>query len=95
MKCEKELDREILAFSISYDYRSIRIYRHYPIIKGDKITFYRYPIYTFNFTILDGKEKWIAYKFTKNVYDTYMPKLHKRICSAIDDLLASISFDLS
>ncbi len=44
---------------------------------------------------LDGKEKWTAYKFTKNVYDTYMPKLHKLICSAIDDLPAGINLDLS
>ncbi len=95
VKCEKELDREILAFSISHDHRSVRIYGHYPVIKGDKTTFYRHPIHTFDFTALDGKEKWTAYKFTKNVYDTYMPKLHKRICSAIDDLPASISFDLS
>ena len=95
VKREKELDREILAFSVSHDHRSVRIYGHYPLIKGDKTTFYRHPIHTFDFTALDGKEKWTAYKFTKNVYDTYMPKLHKMICSAIDDLPAGISFDLS
>lgn len=95
VKREKELDREILAFSISHDHRSVRIYGHYPVIEGDKATFYRHPIHEFSFTALDGKEKCTAYKFTKNVYDTYMPKLHKRICSAIDDLPAGISFDLS
>ena len=44
MKREKELDREILAFSISHDHTSVRIYGHYPVIKGDKTTFYRHPI---------------------------------------------------
>ncbi|KAI4087886.1 MAG: hypothetical protein L6R37_008270 [Teloschistes peruensis] len=95
VKREQELDREILAFSISHDHRSVRIYGHYPVIEGDETTFYRHPIHEFSFTALDGKEKWTAYKFTKNVYDIYMPKLHKRICSAIDDLPAGISFDLS
>jgi hypothetical protein len=69
VKREKELHREILAFSISHDYRIVRIYGHYPIIKGDETTFYRYPIRIFDFTELDSKEKWTAYKFTKNVYD--------------------------
>ena len=92
---EKELDREILTFSISHDHRSVRIYGHYPVIEGDKTTFWRHPIHEFSFTALDGKEKWTAHKFTKNVYDTWMPKLHKLICSAIDDLPANINFDLS
>ena len=95
VKREKELDREILAFSISHDHRSVRIYGHHPVIEGDKTTFYRHSIHEFSLMALDGKEKWTAYKFTKNVYDTYMPKLHKRICSAIDDLPAGINFDLS
>lgn len=92
---EKELNREILAFSISHDHRSVRIYGHYPVIERDKVTFYRHPIHEFSFTALDGKEKWTTYKFTKNVYDHYSTKVHKLICSAIDDLPTGISFDLS
>ena len=95
VKREKELDREILAFSVSHDHSSVRIYGHYPVIEGDKTTFYRHPIHKFDFTALDGKEKWTAYKFAKNVYDDWMPILHKKICSAIDDLPAGINFDLS
>lgn len=48
VKREKELHREILAFSISYDHRAVRIYGHYPIIDGDETTFYRHPIHTFD-----------------------------------------------
>ena len=55
VKHEKELDREILTFSISHDHTSVRIYGHYPVIKGDKTTFYRYPIRKFDFT--DSNEK--------------------------------------
>jgi hypothetical protein len=86
VKREKEIHREILAFSISHDHRTVRIYGHYPIIDGNNATFYRHPIRTFDFTELDGKEKWTAYKFTKNVYDIWMPTHLKRICSVIDDL---------
>ena len=69
LKREKEVHRGILAFSILHDNSSVRIYGHYPVINGKDITYYRYPIYKFDFTVLDGKEKWTAYKFTKNVYD--------------------------
>lgn len=47
---EKELDREILAFSMSHDHRSVRIYGHYPVIKRKDTTYYRHPIHTFDFT---------------------------------------------
>ena len=95
VKREKELDREILTFSISHDHRSVRIYGHYPVIEGEKTTFYRHPIHEFSFTAQDGKEKWTTLKFVKNVYDHHSPKIHKLICSAIDDLPANISFELS
>ncbi len=95
MKREKELHREILAFSISHDHRSVRIYDHYVIIDRDKTIFYRHLIHKFSFTTLDDKEKWTAYQFTKNVFDDYSLILHKRTCSAIDDLPTDIDFDPS
>ena len=58
-----ELHREILGFSISHDHRSVRIYGHYPVIDGKDTKYYHNPIRTFDFTELDGKEKWTAYKF--------------------------------
>jgi len=66
---EKELYREILAFSVSHDHWMVRIYGYYPVIDGKKTTFYRHPTHTFDFTSLDRKEKWTTYKFIKNVYD--------------------------
>lgn len=57
MKREKELHLEILAFSISHDQETVRIYSHYPMIDGDKTTFYRHPIKKFNFTSEEGKDK--------------------------------------
>jgi hypothetical protein len=95
VKREKELHREILAFSVSHDDRTVRIYGQYPVIDGNKTTFYRHPIHEFSFTALDGKEKWTAYKFTKNVYDKWMPTHLKRICSVIDDLPLDPDFEVS
>ena len=85
-KREKELHREILAFSISHDHEIVRIYGHYPVIDGNKTTFYRHPLRKFDFTELNGREKWTAYRFTKSVYNIWMPTHFKRICSVIDDL---------
>ena len=95
VKREKELHRKILAFSISHDHRSVRIYGHYPIIDGNKTTFYRHSIHEFSFTALDGKDKWTAYKFIKNVYDVWMPTHLERICSVIDQLPPDLNFEVS
>lgn len=70
VKREKELDREILAFSISHDHTSVRIHGHYAVIEEKKTTFYRHPIHRFDFTALEEKDKWTAYRFTKSVYRT-------------------------
>ena len=95
VKREKELDREILAFSISHDHRTVRIYGHYARVEEGKTTFYRHPIREFSFTEQDGKEKWTAYKFTKSVYNTWMPTHLKRLCSAIDQIPSGVNFNVS
>ena len=86
VKRHKELHRTILAFSVSHDNEAVRIYGHYPLIDGDNASFYRYPIKKFDFTSEEGKEKWTAYKFTRNVYDIFVPIHLKRICSVVDQL---------
>jgi hypothetical protein len=57
VKHEKELHRKILAFLISYNHKTVRIYDYYPVINRNKTTFYRHPIRKFDFTELDDKEK--------------------------------------
>lgn len=83
---ENELHRKILAFSISHDDTSVRIYGHYALIKDRAVKFYRHSIHAFIFTAQNGKDKWTAYQFTKNVYFEFMPILHALICSAIDQI---------
>lgn len=94
VKREKELNREILAFSISHDHRSVRIYGHYAVIDDNQTTFYRHPIKTIDITSEEGKDKWSAYKFTKNVYHIWMPTHLERICSAINQLPPSLDFQV-
>lgn len=63
-------------------------------VYGKDAKYYRHPIRTFDFTELDGKDKWAAYRFNRNVYDTWMPTHFKRICSAIDQLPSELNFDI-
>ncbi|KAF2258002.1 hypothetical protein CC78DRAFT_505403 [Lojkania enalia] len=92
---EKEIDHEILAFSVSHDHTSVRIYGHYAVINGKDITFYRHPIKKFDFTSEEGREKWTSYQFIKSVYDIWMPNHFKRLCSVIDQLPPELDFDVA
>lgn len=91
---EAEIDRKILAFSVSHDHQSVRIYGHYAVVGGAKTMFYRHMVHAFGFTALDGRDKWTTYKFVKNVYDKWMPMHFKRLCSAIDDIPLGVNFDV-
>src|SRR5690606_18654870 len=57
VKREDEVNRQILAFSVSHDHRTVRIYGHYAVIDTKDTKYYRHPIRTFDFTELDGKDK--------------------------------------
>lgn len=83
---QEELHRTILAFSFSHDNEAVRIYGHYALIDGDDTYFYRYSIKKFDITSEEGKDKWTAYTFTKNIYDIFVPILLQRICSVVDQL---------
>ena len=80
----KELNRRVHAFLVSHDHETVRIYGHYPVIEGNKTTYWRYPIRKYDFTEREGLERWTAYEFTKNVYDLWMPQLFGLILSAVD-----------
>ena len=95
VKREDEVNRQILSFSISHDHTSVRIYGYYPVVDGKNTKYYRHPIHKFDFTVLDGKDKWTAYRFTRNVYDLWMPGHFKRICSAIDEIPEDLEFGVS
>jgi hypothetical protein len=83
---ERELNRQILVFSVGHDEQSVRLYGHYVYFEDTKIVFYRHHINSFYFTALDGREKWTGYQFTRNVYDIFSPIHLKRVCSVLDEL---------
>jgi hypothetical protein len=72
----------------------------YTLINRDDAFFYCYLIKEFNITSEEGKEKWTASNFTRNVYYIFIPVHFKRICSVVDhlhdpgvfDVLSGISF---
>lgn len=94
VKRENELERELLAFSVSHNCDSVRIYGLYPVITGGDIKYYRHMIRRYAIIDRDGKDKWTAYRFTRNLYDLWMPKHFQRICSAIDQLPSNLDFDV-
>jgi len=82
----KEIDREILAFSVSHDSKYVRIYGHFPVIDGDKVDYCRHSIDSYDLTASEGEKRWTAYKFVANVYNLWAPRHLQRLQSAIDDL---------
>ncbi|CAF9926389.1 MAG: hypothetical protein GOMPHAMPRED_004125 [Gomphillus americanus] len=87
----QEVDRKILAFSISHDDSSVRIYGYYPVIQLDQITYHRHRISGFDMQAADGKDRWTAYKFVKSVYQTWVPSHLERIRSVLDELPEDIT----
>ncbi|MCJ1386984.1 hypothetical protein MMC17_010113 [Xylographa soralifera] len=61
----------------------VKIYGHYALIEGAKITFHRHLIRSFDFTEREGNNRWTAYKFVRKVYDHFAPIHLKRIQSAV------------
>lgn len=83
---QRELHRQILAFSLSHDCTSVRIYGHYAEIKGKLTTYYHHPIHSYRFENEEEEGKWAAHRFVKNVYEKWVPDHYERICSAINQL---------
>ncbi|KAI9872348.1 MAG: hypothetical protein M1830_001745 [Pleopsidium flavum] len=82
----ENLHRKILAISISHDHRNVRIYGHYPEIEGPDTRYYRHLIKEFSIANEDGKDRWAAHQFTRNVYNSFVPMHLDRIKSAVDQL---------
>ncbi|KAF2863307.1 hypothetical protein K470DRAFT_201864, partial [Piedraia hortae CBS 480.64] len=79
---EKELDREILAWSIVHDAFSVSIFGHYAVIEGSTQSYYVHCFETFQIP----DYKWRSHHFCKNIYHVWMPRHQEKIGSAINDL---------
>lgn len=89
----KEVNRRVLAFSISHDHDGVRIFAHYAVVDGDP-KYYRRRILKYSLSELNGVSRWAAYMFTKNVYYNWMPKHLEMIRSAINKLPTQVDFDV-
>jgi hypothetical protein len=90
-RLEVQINRQVLGFSIPCDLEPVRIWAHYPMIYQTSVRFFCHSIYHFSFTAGNGKERYTAFKFTKNVYNAWVPIHFKGICSALDALTSSLS----
>ena len=93
---EQELDQKILVFSVAHDPSFVKIYGHYAKIDGPKLRYFRHLIRSFDFTdadvedsagVLNRKDRWTAYRFTRKVYEYFVPKHLGRIRSALSPLV--------
>ena len=85
---EKELHRSVLGFSITHNNDQVKIYAHYPEIHETATECYRHPLRNLVINDSETGERWAAYRFVRNVYDTFAPKHRTRILEAIDQLPA-------
>ncbi|KAL7269217.1 hypothetical protein RUND412_008133 [Rhizina undulata] len=74
-KRQKELHRQILAFSISHNHE-----------EGCTVNFYCHLIRRCYFTEDDGKDKWITYKFIVSLYNDWAPTHLKRLHAFVETL---------
>ena len=83
---EKGLDHKLLVFSISHDHVSVRVYGHFPVIHGDKTSFYRHKIRGFYLDDDGGANRWTTYNYVRKLYDVFMPQHLERLRSAVAQL---------
>ena len=57
---------------------------HYPEIEGEKTSYYRHRIRSFDLADKNGEEKWTTYIFVYNLYAKFAPEHIKRIKEVVD-----------
>lgn len=70
--------------SISHDVETFKIYVHYASFERAETRFYMHSIKRAYFT--EPEDRWIARRFTRNVYDVFLPLHLERVCSILDSL---------
>lgn len=81
-----QLTGQILVFSISHDNEWVKIYGHYAVLEGEKVTFCRYPIESFTLNFNEGQGRKRTYDFVRGIYHTFYPQHLKRIQSALAEI---------
>lgn len=92
---QSELDRRILAFSISHNHETVRLYAHYPRIDGARISFHREKITEYSIPDVSGAERYMVYNFTRNIYKMFVPIHLWRIQRVVDKMPIRVAYDPS
>ncbi|MCJ1358969.1 MAG: hypothetical protein MMC33_008969 [Icmadophila ericetorum] len=79
---------KVLVYSISHDQKDARLYGHYALVEGEKWTYYRHYIESFNIAHKE-KDLLALHNFVRNVLRLHAPELLKRLQKAIAALPVS------
>ena len=85
---------EILVYSISHDQKYGRLYGHYALVEGEKWTFYRHRIATFDI-LYNERDLLTLHNFAINILTLHGSKLLKRLQEAIAALPVSSTLSFS
>lgn len=71
---QKELDKEILAFSVSHNYTVVKIYSHFPLVHSDnnRPSSYRRNIHSRNIWDEDDEDRWSSCNIIRKTYDEWI-----------------------
>lgn len=75
-----EVDRKILAFSVSHNNTTVNIFGHFATVEEQKLTFFRCCLYTGNLAADFAK----PYNIVRAIYDVFFPQHLARIKVALD-----------
>ncbi|KAK1808375.1 hypothetical protein LTR12_017266 [Friedmanniomyces endolithicus] len=89
----KDLLGRILVFTVSHNNRIVNLYGHYAVNGAtsrdnspgeatDSFQYFRYDIAMFSLGMHDGRDRFKAYNFVRNLYDTFAPQHLERIREA-------------
>ncbi len=79
---------KILVYSISHDQKYARLYGHFAMVEGEKWTYYRHFIESFDIAH-KARDLLALHNFARNVLTVYAPELLKRLREAIGALPVS------
>ncbi|TKA31858.1 hypothetical protein B0A54_16598 [Friedmanniomyces endolithicus] len=87
----------ILVFTVSHNNRIVNLYGHYAVANAngsnsdgdetaDHFQYFRYDIAMFSLSMYEGRERFKAYNFARNVYATFAPQHLQRIREAVSSM---------
>ena len=79
---------KILIYSISHDQKDARLYGHYALLEGGRLTYYRHLIRKYDIAH-DERDLLTLHNFSRNVLTNYAPKVLKRLQKTIAALPVS------